>query len=103
MVDIETTKKLDTILAMVTMGAMGAKKALTLSEVSILTGLSKSCLYKKTHKREIPYYRAKTNSKYLFFDRDEIESWMLGCKVKTTDETEVAAATYVVTSKRRKA
>ena len=90
-------KKLDAIYEMVT---LGAKKALTLNEVSIMTGLSKSCLYKKTHRREIPFYRAKTNSKYLFFDRDEVTDWMLGCRVKTTDEIEAEAVSHVVIGKK---
>ena len=53
---------------------LAAKDMLTLDDVSVLTGLSKSHLYRLTCKKEIPHY--KPNGKIVFFDRKEINEWM---------------------------
>ena len=78
------------------MTILGQKKALTLSDASILTGLSKSNLYKQTCRKSIPHYKS---AKMVYFDRDELTDWMLQNRVKTTDELETEAATYVVIGK----
>lgn len=57
---------------------LAAKNVLTIEEVALLTGLSVSCLYKKTCARQIPYYRS---SKRIYFNRQEIENWMMEVKV----------------------
>ncbi len=53
---------------------LAAKKVLTLDDVAVLTGLSKSHLYKLTFSHQVPYY--KPNGKMIFFDREEVEDWM---------------------------
>lgn len=53
---------------------LGAKKVLTFEDVALLTGLSKSYLYKLTSANQIPFYRP--TGKQLFFDREEIENWL---------------------------
>ena len=72
---------------------LAAKNVLTLDDVSLLTGLSKSHLYKLTCNRQIPHY--KPNGKQLYFDRAEIEAWMKQGKVNTIDESEQMAAVYL--------
>ena len=57
-----------------------SKKVLTLDEVAQYTGLSKSCLYKMTSQKVIPHY--KPNGKLVFFDREEVERWLLGEKIE---------------------
>ena len=57
-----------------------SKKVLTLDEVAQYTGLSKSCLYKMTSQKVIPHY--KPNGKMVFFDREEVERWLLGEKIE---------------------
>lgn len=89
-------EKIDKILAY---SLLAAKNVLTLEDVSLLTGLSKSWLYKATCKNEIPYY--KPNGKMLYFDRKEIEDWMRQGRVKTNAELEEEAANYVVNAKFR--
>lgn len=54
------------------------KNVLTIEEVALLTGLSVSCLYKKTCAKRIPFYRS---SKRIYFKRQEIEDWMMDVKV----------------------
>lgn len=61
------------------------KNVLNLEEVSLLTGLSKSHLYKLTCKNKIPYYK---QAKHLYFDRSEIENWLKSNPSKTTEQIE---------------
>jgi len=72
------------------------KKVLNLDEVSELTGLSKSHLYKLTSQSRIPHYK---NGKFIFFDREEIETWLLSNRVKTVEEIDAEASKYVTTNK----
>lgn len=74
------------------------KKALTLEEVAAYTGLSKSYLYKLTSTGGIPCY--KPRSKMVYFDRDEIDTWLLQNRIKTKEEIEAEAATYVTLNKK---
>ena len=78
---------------------LAAKNVLTLQDVALLTGLSKSHLYKMTCTHQIPYY--KPNGKQIYFDRAEIESWMKQNRVATQQEAEQAAVTYVVTGEQK--
>ena len=79
---------------------IGTKKALTMNDTALLTGLSKSHLYKLVCARKIPYYKSP-GGKLTYFDKSEVEAWQLQHRVKTTDEVETEAATYVVTGKRK--
>lgn len=89
-------EKIDMILRY---SLLAAKNVLTLDDVSLLTGLSKSWLYKATCKHEIPFY--KPNGKQIYFDRKEIEDWMRQGRVKTNAELEQEAANYIVNAKMR--
>lgn len=83
-------EKIDKILAY---SLLAAKNMLTLEDVLLLTGLSKSHLYKLTCGRQIPHY--KPNGKQIYFDRAEIEAWMKQGRVNTVDESEHIAALYL--------
>ena len=72
---------------------LGTKKVLTMNECALLTGLSKSHIYKLTMKKEIPYFKSQ-GAKFIYFDKSELEAWMLRNRVKTNDEMEQEAATY---------
>ena len=78
---------------------LAAKNVLTLDDVALLTGLSKSHLYRLTCTRQIPYY--KPNGKQIYFDRAEVEAWMKQNRVMTQQEAEQRAAAYVVTGKQK--
>jgi len=67
------------------------KNVLNLSEVSRMTGLSKSHLYKLTCYKKIPFYK---QAKHLYFDRIEIENWLKSSRYATMDELERQASTY---------
>lgn len=77
---------------------LAAKTVLTLDDVVLLTGLSKSHLYKLTCSRAIPHY--KQNGKNLYFAKSEVEAWMKQGRVKTQTEAEQEAIAYVVTGKK---
>lgn len=64
-------KRLDEIRSF---SLLSAKSVLNMDDVVLLTGLSKGYIYKLTCKKEIPCY--KPDGKILYFDRQEIESWM---------------------------
>jgi excisionase family DNA binding protein len=71
-----------------------AKSVLTLDDVVLLTGLSKSHLYRLTCTHQIPFY--KPNGKTVFFDRNEIEAWMRQNRVETQQEAESGAIRYIL-------
>lgn len=77
---------------------LAAKNVLTLEDVALLTGLSKSHLYRLTCTHQIPYY--KPNGKQIYFDRAEMEAWMRQNRVATQQEAEQQAVAYVVTEKK---
>ena len=74
-------EKINQILAY---SLLAAKNVLTLEDVALLTGLSKSYLYKLTCAKQIPYYRP--NGKQIYFDRGEVEAWMKQNRVNTRQE-----------------
>lgn len=69
---------------------LGAKNVLNLDDVVLISGLSKSTLYKKTANRELPYYRAE-GGKQIFFRKDEVENWLTRNRVSSQDEDEQRA------------
>ena len=76
---------------------LNSKRVLTMQDAVLITGLSLSCLYKKTHKKEIPFWKS-SGGKLIYFDKEEIESWCLSQRVKTNAEIESEAANYLVTA-----
>jgi len=75
-------KQLDEIKGLI---LLSAKNVLTIDEVALLTDLSVSCLYKKTCSRQIPFYRS---GKRIYFNRKEIEDWMMKCHTVANSGTE---------------
>ena len=72
---------------------LGAKSVLLIDEVALLTGLSKSRLYKLTCGKQIPFYK---NAKMLYFDKKEVEDWMRQNKSISQMEAEQKADAYLV-------
>jgi excisionase family DNA binding protein len=68
---------------------LSAKNVLTLDDVALLTGLSKSFLYKLTCTKEIPHY--KPAGKMLYFDRKEIEDWQKRGRIASNAEVKQLA------------
>lgn len=66
-----------------------SKEVLTLEETAVLTGMSKSSLYKMTHRRELPYYRP--NGKLIYFERADILKWLRSNAIKSEEQIEEMA------------
>jgi len=77
---------------------LGAKQALTMTDAALLTGLSKSYLYKLVCRKAIPYYKSD-GGKLTYFDKQELTAWQLQHRVKTTAEIESEAASYLLGKK----
>lgn len=77
---------------------LAAKNVLTLDDAAVLTGLSKSHLYKLTCSHNVPHY--KPGGKMIYFDRVELENWLKQNRVASDDELEKTAVTYLVTGKK---
>jgi len=79
---------------------LGTKKALTMNDTALLTGLSKSHLYKLVCAKKIPFYKAKDGGKLTYFNKSEIEAWQLYHRFKTKYEIENEAVNLIVTRKK---
>lgn len=77
---------------------LAAKNVLTIDDAAVLTGMSKSHLYKLTCSKQIPFYRP--NGKLVYFDRQELESWLKQNRVTTQAEAEQQAIAYIMTHKK---
>ena len=54
---------------------LSKKNVLNINELADYTGYSKSYIYKLTSRNAIPYF--KPSGKSVFFDRVEIDTWLL--------------------------
>ena len=66
------------------------KTALNMEEAATLTGYSKDHLYKLVCQNKIPHYK-NDGGKYTYFNKAELESWLLAYRVNTQAEAEQAA------------
>lgn len=74
------------------------KNVLTLNEACRFLELSPSHLYKLTSTGAIPHY--KPNGKKIYFNRLELEQWLLSNKVESDDEINQQAADYLIKNKK---
>jgi excisionase family DNA binding protein len=91
---------LQSIEAIVGQIRFSQKKALTMEEAAVYTGRSVSNLYKLTASRAIPHY--KPEGKIIYFDRLELDQWMLRNPIRTQESLEAEAATHVTVARGRK-
>ena len=73
------------------------KTVLTPDEVSLMYGLSKDYLYHLTSERVISFH--KPNGKKIFFDKEEVENWLLQNRQDTVEETQQKATLYNLKNK----
>jgi excisionase family DNA binding protein len=76
---------------------LSQKTVLNFDEVAAYTGLSKSYLYKLSCSGGIPCY--KPQGKHIYFNKLEIDSWLLQNRKATTSELDSQAATFVTLQK----
>jgi len=77
---------------------MEAKTVLTFSEASQYTGISKSYLYKLTSARKISH--SKPSGKLIFFEKEELDKWLLSNKITPQQEIEGQAQRYCMSNKK---
>jgi len=75
------------------------RKILTLSEFCAHTGLSKQTAYKLTSTQSVPHSK---RGKKLYFDREEIDAWLLENRVPTATEIQKKARDYMTANPIRK-
>ena len=68
------------------------KTVLNFNEIVAYTGLSKSHLYKLTSTGGIPCY--KPQGKHIYFNKVEIDKWLLSNRLSTSQELEQEAINY---------
>ena len=73
------------------------KTVLNFEEVVAYTGLSKSYLYKLTSSGGIPCF--KPQGKHIYFNKQEIDSWLMQNRKATTRELDSKAVTFVTLQK----
>lgn len=72
-------QKIESNLELIKTLLLGNKKTLTLEEACEYTGYKLSYMYKLTSGVEIPHYK---RGKKVFFDKDELDAWMISNKVQ---------------------
>jgi len=87
-------QRLEKIEQLLSAQSLQNKIVLNIDEVAQFTGLSKLYLYKLTSKNEIPH--SKPNGKNVFFNKSEIEKWLLRNRQATNEELENEAINYLV-------
>ena len=72
--------------------AIWQKPILTAKEMANYMGIALSTLYKMTHQNIIPF--SKPNGKMIFFDRVEVEEWLMSNRYAPQVETAHRATIY---------
>jgi len=75
------------------------KEVLTFNDVCKYLDISASHLYKLTSQKQIPHFCPQ--GKKLYFNRTEIDQWLMRNKQETTEDIETAAANYLIKNKRK--
>lgn len=76
------------------------KEVLTLVEASKYLELSESHLYRMTSRCEIPHY--KPNGKKIYFNREELDRWLLRGRVMSKDEIDEKVDNYLINKKKNR-
>lgn len=79
-------RKIETLL-------LSQKTVFNFDEVVSYTGLSKSYLYKLTSSGGIPCY--KPQGKHIYFNKQEIDRWLMQNRKSTISEIESQVSTFV--------
>lgn len=93
--DLELAQKLDRIERLLS----SQKKVLNFDDVCDYTGISRSYLYKLTSQNKIPF--SKPNGKMIFFDKEELDKWLLLNKQKTESQFKEEANAYSFQTRKR--
>ena len=90
-------QKLAKIEAMLQDQNLLQKEVLNLNETCKYLDMSASHLYKLTSQKQIPHFCPQ--GKKLYFQRAELDQWLLRNRQDSTDEIETMAANYLLSNK----
>ena len=91
--DANMEKSLESRVAELERQIINAKEILSFEEASRFLNLSKSYLYKLTSNNMIPHY--KPQGKMIYFERRELEAWLRRHPIKSRDQIESEAQSYL--------
>ena len=97
---MENLERIDIRLSNIESLLLSQKTVLNFDEVTCYTGLSKSYLYKLTSSGGIPCY--KPHGKHIYFNKQEIDQWLLQNRKATTKELEEKAISFVTLKNKQK-
>ena len=91
----DIAKRLDRLEALT---ALASKDVLDIKDTSMLTGYTVKYLRLLIARREIPHYRRGNR---IYFNRDEVEEWMMGERIPTKEEMQIKAVGYSLSKTNR--
>ena len=82
---------------------IGFKDILNVEDLAFYTGYKPAYIYKLVHESKIPYSKSEAGGSKLFFSRKAIDSWLMGNRYKSTNESQIQAFNYTAktTSKKK--
>lgn len=80
-----TLQDISSRLDILTAAVLSNKNVLNMDEAAAFSGMTVSYLYKLTSNGEIPHY--KPRGKMIYFDRAEMEAWLLSRRIAANIET----------------
>ncbi|MBQ0738623.1 helix-turn-helix domain-containing protein [Aquimarina celericrescens] len=92
--DVKIIERLESIEKLLIEQQTLQKQVLNFNETCKYLELSQSHLYKLTSTGAIPHY--KPNGKKLYFQRQELDQWLLRNRMDSQDEIEQQAADYLI-------
>ena len=94
---MENSQSIDDRLRNIESLLLSQKTVFNFDEVAAYTGLSKSYLYKLTSSGGIPCF--KPHGKHIYFNKQEIDQWLMQNRKATNVELDSQAATFVTLQK----
>ena len=92
--DVKIIERLESIEKLLLEQQTLQKQVLNFNETCRYLELSQSHLYKLTSTGAIPHY--KPNGKKIYFQRQELDLWLLRNRMDSQDEIEQQAADYLI-------
>ena len=75
------------------------KEIMNVQQVAKYLNIAKQTVYGMTSRREVPYYKRGNR---LYFQKSDIDEWLLSTRRKTIEEIKMEAASYLKVRGRRK-
>lgn len=72
---------------------LNSKELFNVDDATLYLNISKSCLYKLTSRREIPFYTP--GGKKIYFKKSEIDTWVFNSRVESVNDTENEVERYL--------